>query len=82
VKQKDIAMIMVIVFVSGLLAYFITNKFISSPKHDMKASKVEAISAEFNEPDTRYFNDQSVNPTQLIRIQDNENVQPFNGQPQ
>jgi hypothetical protein len=79
-KEKDIALIIVIVFVSGLLSFFISNKFISPPKHDLKAAKVEAITSEFKEPDTKYFNDQSVNPTQLIKINNNSNDNPFNGQ--
>lgn len=79
-KQKDIVLILVIVFISGMVSFFISNKFISPPKHDMKAAKVEAISGDFNQPDDRYFNETSVNPTQLIRIQNNSNTKPFNGQ--
>ena len=78
-KQKDIALIIVIVFVSGVLSYFISNKFISPPKHDLEVAKVEPINFEFNEPDSKYFNDNSLNPTQLIRINDNSNDNPFNG---
>jgi len=80
VKQKDIALIIVIVFVSGVLSFFISNKFISSPKHDLKAAKVDPITADFNEPSNRYFNDKSINPTQLIRVDNNANQSPFNGQ--
>jgi len=76
-KQKDIALIIAIVAVSGVSSFFISNKFISSPKHDLKAAKIEPISAEFIEPNTAYFNDKSINPTQLIRIGDNKNEKPF-----
>lgn len=79
-KEKDIAIIIIIVFVSGVLSFFISNKFISSPKHDLKAAQVEAITSDFNEPSNKYFNDKSVNPTQLIRIDANSNQSPFNGQ--
>ncbi|HTE22439.1 MAG TPA: hypothetical protein VK674_05365 [Candidatus Limnocylindria bacterium] len=79
-KQKDIALIIIIVFVSGVLSFFISNKFISSPKHDLKAAKVEPITADFNEPSNAYFNDKSVNPTQLIRVDNNKNQSPFDGQ--
>jgi hypothetical protein len=78
-KQKDIALILVIVFVSGILSFFISNKFISPPKHDLEAAKVEPITYEFHEPSTKYFNDKSINPTQLIRINNNSNENPFNG---
>jgi hypothetical protein len=79
-KQQDIAIIIVIVFVSGVLSFFVSNKFISPPKHDLTAAKVDPITPEFNEPSNRYFNDKSVNPTQLIRIDSNQNPSPFNGQ--
>ena len=79
-KQQDIAIIIVIVFASGVLSFFISNKFISPPKHDLTAAKVDPITPEFNEPSNRYFNDKSVNPTQLIRIDSNQNPSPFNGQ--
>jgi hypothetical protein len=79
VKQKDIALIIVIVFVSGVLSFFVSNKFISSPKHDLKAAGVEPITSDFNEPSNAYFNEKSVNPTQLIRIDNNANQSPFNG---
>lgn len=78
-KQKDIALIIIIVFISGMLSFFISNKFISSPKHDLKSAKIEPITAEFKEPNKKYFNDKSINPTQLIRIEKNENKKPFDG---
>lgn len=79
-KQKDIALIIIIVFVSGVLSFFISNQFISPPKHDEKAAKVEPITSEFSEPSDKYFNDESINPTQPITIGDNANPQPINNQ--
>ncbi len=76
-KQQDIALIIVIVFVSGVASYFLSNSFISSPKKDLKAAKIEPITAEFTEPSSAYYNKQSINPTQLIRIEDNKNEKPF-----
>ena len=38
-KQKDIALIIVIVAVGGALSFVISNKFISSPDHNEKAAK-------------------------------------------
>lgn len=79
-KQKDIALIILIVFFSGIASYFISNQFISSPKKDLDVSKVEPINAEFTEPNKSYFNDKSVNPTQLIQIDANNNKSPFRGE--
>lgn len=76
-KQKDVALIIIIVAVSATLSFFLSNKFISSPKHDLKAAKVDEINAEFNYPNNAYFNDKSINPTQLIRIDDQGNANPF-----
>lgn len=74
-KQKDLALIIVIVFVSGMISFFTSNKFISPPKHDEEAAIVEPITADFEEPDDKYINDQSINPTQQITIGDNAATQ-------
>ena len=80
-KQKDITLIAVVVFVSGVMSLVISTVFISSPKNrHTKVEVVPAITSEFKQPDTRYFNAQAVDPTQSIRIGDNPNTQPFSGQ--
>lgn len=78
-KQKDIVLIAGVVFFSGLISYFLSNLLFASPSdRSQKVEVVEPISAEFTLPDSRYFNSESVNPTQQIQIQDNSNQQPFN----
>ena len=80
-KQKDIALIIVAVFVSGVLSLVISNTLFASPKNRQeKVEVVEPISAEFKQPDQEYFNSNSLDPTQLITIGNNNNTQPFNGQ--
>lgn len=76
-KQQDIAIILIIVFVSGVLSFVVSNQFISPPKRDQKAAKVEPITAEFTEPGNTYFNDKAINPTQLIQIDNNQNENPI-----
>lgn len=78
-KQKDIAVIIVVSFVAALLSYFLSNLLIV-PKQALqqKASVVGAINPEFKTPDQRYFNKDSVDPTQRITIGDNNNAVPFN----
>lgn len=79
-KQKDIALIIVIVFISGVASFFISNALFASPKdRDQKVEKVEAITADFPTPDKKYFNSQSIDPTQLIQIGESTNPNPFNG---
>lgn len=77
-KQKDIILIIVVVFISGVVSFFVSNMLFASP--DDRKTEVEVvtpITADFTEPDQRYFNAQSINPTKLIQIGDQANQQPF-----
>jgi hypothetical protein len=81
-KQKDVALIIIIVFVSGVVSFFASNFFFASPKNrQQKVEVVEPITSNFPTPDSQYFNKNSVNPTQLIQIGDSTNPNPFNGAP-
>lgn len=78
-KQKDIALIIVVVFLSGVIALLFSKLVIASPsKRKDKVEVVDAITSEFNAPDNKYFNVQAVDPTQLIQIGDSLNPKPFN----
>lgn len=78
-KQKDIALILVIVFISAVLSLVVSRFMFSSPKsREQTAEKVDVITAEFTQPSRRYFNVESVNPTQQIQIGNNNNPNPFN----
>jgi ABC-type maltose transport system permease subunit len=79
-KQKDIPLIIIVVIISAVFSFILSNALISSPKN--RATKVEIvspISGDFKQPDQKYFNAQSIDPTKLIQIGDNNNQQPFNG---
>jgi hypothetical protein len=76
-KEKDIALIIAIVAVSSFLSFFISNKFISPPERNQKAAVVERITDEFKEPNEDFFNESSINPTQIIQIQGEANPNPF-----
>jgi len=79
-KQKDLVLIIVIVFVSGVLSFFVSQFFFASPKNrQQKVEVVDAITSDFPTPDSKYFNKDAVNPTQLIQIGDSNNPNPFNG---
>ena len=57
-KQKDIALIILIAFFSVVLSYFLSNALFTSPKDlKEKVEVVQPIVAEFKEPDKRYFNE-------------------------
>jgi len=79
-KQKDIAMIIVVVFVSGVVSFFVSNMLFASPKNrQQKVEVVNVITSDFPTPDSKYFNKDSVNPTELIQIGNSNNPNPFNG---
>ena len=79
-KQKDIILIIVVVFSSAVISIVVSKIFISSPKNRSTQVEVVApINSEFQAPDSRYFNSQSIDPTQNIHIGNNNNTQPFNG---
>ena len=79
-KQKDLALIIVIVFVSGLLSFFVSRLFFATPKdRQQKVEVVDTLTSDFATPDPKYFNKNSTNPTQLIQIGDSNNPNPFNG---
>lgn len=78
-KQKDIALIIVVVFVSVILSVVVSKIFITAPKNrQQQVEMVTPISADFASPDKRYFNQASVDPTQLIKIGEDSNKSPFN----
>jgi hypothetical protein len=82
-KQKDLPIIIVVVFVSALLSFFVSKAvFASSSSRSQQVDVVEPISASFPTPDTAYFNSNSVDPTQLIQVGTNNNTNPFNGSSQ
>jgi hypothetical protein len=80
VKQKDIALILVIVFMSGLLSFLASRWIFARPVDKVQTAEVvDVITSEFPLPDSRYFNPNSVNPTQLIQIGSSTNPNPFGG---
>jgi hypothetical protein len=80
-KQKDIALFIVIAFVSAVISLIVSNQIISTPTNrEQKVEVIDPITADFPTPDSKYFNTNALDPTQLIQIGDNTNPQPFKGQ--
>jgi len=79
-KKKDLALILVIVFISAILSWFLSNAIFAPPKNrQQKVEVVQPITADFQPPDNHYFNKQSFDPTQTINIAPNDNSNPFSG---
>lgn len=78
-KQKDISLIIIVSFISAVLSVFISNMIFSSPKNRQeKVEIIDKITADFPKPDSKYFNDKSINPTVVIPIEPSTNERPFN----
>jgi len=77
-KQKDIALIIMVVFISGIVSFFVSGKLFATPSNrHQQVETVDKITSDFNIPDQTYFNKNSIDPTQLIQIGDNNNQNPF-----
>jgi hypothetical protein len=76
-KQKDIALIIIVVFISGMASFFVSKFVFKVDGLKENVETVEAISAEFPVPDEKFFNSQSINPTQIIKIDGNGNTKLF-----
>jgi hypothetical protein len=82
-KRKDLGLIAMIVVISGVISFFLSNLLFRVPKNqEAKVEVVQPITADFVQPDTRYFNSNSVDPTQNITIGGSENPTPFNNKTQ
>ena len=82
-KQKDLILIIVVVFVSAVIGFVVSGLLFASPQNRQQtAEKVDVITAEFIQPSSEYFNAEAVNPTQQIQIGSNTNPNPFGPQPQ
>jgi hypothetical protein len=80
-KQKDIALIIVIVFVSAVVSLLLSNAIFASPKdRKQEVEVVQPISPDLPKPDPQYFNNQAFDPTRTITIDKNANPNPFNSQ--
>jgi hypothetical protein len=79
-KEKDVALIIVIAFVSAIISLVVSRLLFTTPQNQQQhVEVVPAITASFPNPDSRYFNSSSIDPTQLIQIGNNNNTNPFNG---
>ena len=80
-KRKDLILILVVAFVSAVVALLLSRWIFSSPRNrEQTAEKVDVIVNEFTLPSRTYFNANSVNPTTQIQIGDDSNPNPFNPQ--
>jgi hypothetical protein len=77
-KQKDIALVVVIGLIGAIISLLVSNMLFSAPsKRQTSIEVVQTFTADFPTPDKRYFNSDAVNPTKIISIDKNVNQAPF-----
>ncbi len=79
-KQKDIAVFILVAFISAIFSVVASNYlFTPDSVKKQKAEVVDLISADFDTPEQndKYFNSKANNPTQLIKIGEDPNTDPF-----
>lgn len=78
-KQRDIAVIIVIAVLAGVISFFVANKLFVTPKtREQTAPVVDVINSSMASPDKRFFNADSINPTRTSNAT-GTNQTPFNG---
>lgn len=79
-KQKDIALILIIVVISATFSFILSGfLFNSESQRSEEVEVVNPITADFEQPNPDYFNSSSRNPTATIIIGENGNQEPFSG---
>jgi hypothetical protein len=79
-KQKDLALIVVVIIISAFISLFVSKAIFAPPKNrQQQVEVVQPITADFPKPDDHYFNSQAFDPTKLITIGQNTNSDPFSG---
>lgn len=76
-KQKDIVLIIVVVFVAAVLSFLTSKYLFSGDNAEQSVEKIDAISTTFEAPNDKYFNKNSLNPAQSIEVNNNANTSPF-----
>ena len=62
-KQSDIAIIIVVVAIGGVLSFFLSNFLFSGKQATHSTIVVDPIATTFQTPDERYFHAGAVDPT-------------------
>jgi hypothetical protein len=79
-KQKDVALIIVIAAISGFASYFVSHLIFATPANrQQKVEVVDAITPDFPTPNPKYFNSNAIDPAQVIQVGDGNNTNPFKG---
>lgn len=82
-KQKDVALIILIIGISAGMAFAVSNFLFATPQNrQQNVAIVDKITSQFTSPSSQFFNIHSIDPAQLIEVQSSNNSNPFNGSAQ
>ena len=81
-KQKTIVPLIVIGFIAAVLSIITSNNLFGTSTEQQTSEVVPVITSEFPTPNSKYFNSQSIDPTQLIQIGTSTNTNPFSNSSQ
>ncbi len=76
-KSKDMAIIGVSIILAAIISIFVSKLIFGRSASSQQVDLVPAISANWPQPDSRFFNSSSVDLTQFISIGNNSNPNPF-----
>lgn len=78
IKQNDIALIILISSLALVASWFVAGSLINTPENrSQEVEVIRPIASEFTLPPTAVFNDDAINPTESIRIGENDKEKPF-----
>ena len=78
IKSNDIALIILIISITFVVAWFGAGSIINSPENrSQEVEIVTPIDSEFVAPPPSVFNDDAINPAETINIEDGTKEQPF-----
>jgi hypothetical protein len=80
VKQKDVALIIVIAFISAVASFIVSGRvFVAPANRQQKVEVVDKVNPSFQAPAQKYFNSNSIDPTQNPSVGTSNNQNPFGG---
>ncbi|HSX35888.1 MAG TPA: hypothetical protein VLH84_03055 [Patescibacteria group bacterium] len=82
-KNKDFALVLVMVGIGAIVALIVSHfTFSSASARKQNGEVVDAISSQFSPPPAKYFNPSATNPAPEIQTGNSSNPNPFNGSSQ
>ena len=76
-KKNDLAIVLLIVSISLVVAYLIGQAIVPPQKHSAQVEVVTPVTSDVTQPSQTTFNQSAINPAVPVNIGDSSNQQPF-----